>query len=145
MKKILLAATILSAFAAAPAFAAEGAAAPAMTPASASQSSSTKPAVKATKPIKFSGAVVSVDETNKTITVKVGKKDETFELGDVKAMKSGKEVQVADIKSGDRVYGQAMNKDGKETLSRLTVSAPKATKPATKPMAKPAASPATAK
>lgn len=134
MKKILAVATVLSSLVAVSAFAADAvqpAASPASSPAAvkveapkteAPKTEAPKTEVKlAPKATKFSGSIVSIDEAGKKIVVKVGKKDETFALGDVKVMKAKKAVQIADLKMGDRVSGSAMSKDGQETLESLTV------------------------
>ncbi|HVO31836.1 MAG TPA: hypothetical protein VMV18_13910 [bacterium] len=143
MKKILAVATVLSSLVATSAFAADAVqpaaspvASPAASPAAvkvelpkteapkteAPKNEAPKTEVKIpTKSTKFSGSIVSVDATGKKIVVKVGKKDETFALGDVKLMKSNKEIQLADLKMGDRVSGSAMSKDGTETLESLSV------------------------
>lgn len=130
MKKTFALVTILSALSL-PAFAADGAVAPATAAAPATAKAAPAPAkAKTEKPKHFYGSVISVDDASKKITVKVGKKDETFALGDVKVMKAKKEIQVADLKAGDRVSGSAVEKDGEATLKSLTVTRSAKAKPA---------------
>ena len=125
MKKSLATSLFLSALAL-PAFAADAPAAlPATTPAAVASpvaKAEAKPELKVSiKPTKIKGSIVSIDQMTKTVVIKVGKKDETFALGDVKVMKARKEIQLADLKAGDKVSGSAINKDGKEQIQTLSV------------------------
>jgi hypothetical protein len=101
-----------------------------------------KPA-KAEKPAKFSGTVDKVDEAAKTVVVKGKKDDKTFMIdATTKITKGGKEMPLADLKSGMNVSIEYKKDGDKMVAASIKASAPKAAKAEKKAKAeKPAEAP----
>jgi hypothetical protein len=126
MNKILAAAA-LSLLSATAAFAADPTTSPVPSSSPAAVSSPATPVATVAqkpvspKPMSLKGSIVSIDSSAKTLVIKVGTKDETFQLGDVKPMKNKKEIQLADLKAGSKVTGSAINQNGQEMLQSLSL------------------------
>jgi hypothetical protein len=118
---------------------------PAGTAAPAPAAAPEKPAKaeKAAKTEKFSGTVEKVDEAAKTVVVKGKKEDMTFAVDAAKITKSGKEMPLADLKSGMSVSIEYKKQGDKMVASSVKASAPKAAKKekTEKPAEKPAEAP----
>ncbi len=101
---------------------------------------------KAAKLERFSGTVEKVDEMAKIFVVKGKKESKEFTLGDkTKLTRAGKEVPLAELKTGMAVIVQYEKVGDKAIASSVKVAAPK-TKPKTqeKPAETPAPKPAEA-
>ena len=83
----------------------------------------------AEKPMKFTGVAEKVDEMAKTIVVKGKKESMTFAMDDkTKVTKGGKDMPLAEVKSGMQV-SVTYKKDGDKMMATaLMVSAPKPAK-----------------
>jgi Cu/Ag efflux protein CusF len=101
-------------------------AAPAVTPAAATQAAPAKHA----KTSIVSGAVVSIDATAKQLVVKnsEGKMaDVTFDVNEnTNIRKAGKDITLSDIAAGDKVMVAFKHKDDKRIATSIKVRTPKA-------------------